>query len=274
MNPLVMQGITKTYPGFRLGPVDLELPRGYVTGLVGANGAGKTTLIRIALGLAHPDSGSVQLAPLADIGVIYDVPALHPGWRVREVGRLVQGFYERWDAAEFDRIVAWAGIDPAKKVKELSRGMGMKLQLAIALAHGATLLMFDEPTSGLDPLARSELLDMVAVFMEDEDHTVLFSSHITTDLEKLADHLLVMRDGQVVAAGELTDIIDGHRVVRGPQAAFAPLEGLVLGRRQHGAGFDGLMRTEDTAGLPAGVVVEAPTLEQIVVALAKEDNHA
>lgn len=274
MNPLVMHGITKQYPGFRLGPIDLELPRGYVTGLVGANGAGKTTLMRIALGLAHADAGTVELAPLADVGVIYDVPALHPGWRVSDVDRLVAGFYDRWDAAEFDRIVAWAGIDPAKKVKDLSRGMGMKLQLAIALAHGANLLLFDEPTSGLDPLARSELLDMVAAFMEDEDHTVLFSSHITTDLEKLADHLLVMSDGRVVASGPLVDVVDGYRVVRGPQAALAPLTGLVLGLRRHGAGFDGLMRTEDTAGLPAGVVAEAPTLEQIVVALAKEGRHA
>ncbi len=188
MNPLVMHNITKNFPGFRLGPIDFELPRGYVTGLVGANGAGKTTLLKIALGLVHPTSGDSRLIDHERVGVVFDVPSLPRNWRLREVAPALKPFYPNWSDATFERILDWGGLDGSKRIHTLSRGMGMKLQLAIAMAHDAELLLFDEPTSGLDPLARSELLDMIAEYMTDENHTVLFSSHITSDIEKVADH--------------------------------------------------------------------------------------
>lgn len=269
MNPLVLRGITKSYPGFQLGPIDFELPRGYVTGLVGANGAGKTTMIKIALGLVHPTSGTAQLVDREKVGVVFDVPALPAQWRVRDVSKALRPFYPHWDDARFAHIAAWGGLEESKQVKDLSRGMGMKLQLAIAMAHHAEVLLFDEPTSGLDPLARQELLDMIAEYITDENNTVLFSSHITSDIEKIADHLAVISQGQLVASGTLADVVDGYRFVRGGRDSLAGVEHLVLGMRQHSAGAEGLMRTEETLALPDGVLVEAPSVEQIVIALAK-----
>ena len=281
MNPLVLHSTTKNYPGFGLGPIDIDLPHGHVTGLVGANGAGKTTLIKIALGLVHPDAGTTHLVEKDRVGVVLDGPALPSTWRVREVARALAPLYATWSQAAFDRVAAWGGLDGEKKVAELSRGMGMKLQLAIALAHEADLLVLDEPTSGLDPLARTELLDMLREFMLDESHTVLFSSHITSDIESIADDIVVMSAGRVVESGPLADVVDAYRVVRGGRSALDPVRGLVLGLREHGAGWEALMRTEDTLALGSEAVVEQPTVEQIVVALARtghvgevEENHA
>ena len=152
--------------------------------------------------------------------------------------------------------------------------MGMKLQLAVALSHGAELLILDEPTSVLDPLARSELLDMIAAFMTDESHSVLFSTHITTDLEKIADYVTVIDDGRVVASSSRDDLLDAYRMVRGAASDLDAVRPLVRGLREHGAGWEGLMGTEDTVALGRRTLAEPPTLEEIVVHLAKEHRHA
>ena len=274
MNPLEFHAITKTFDGFELGPIDLTIPQGYVTGLVGVNGAGKTTLIKLALGLLHPTSGSVSVIDKGRIGVVLDTPALVPNWTVRDVARAIARFYPTWSQAEFDRVAAWGNLASDKQVKELSRGMGMKLQLAIAMAHGADLLILDEPTSGLDPLARSELLDMIAEFMTDERHSVLFSTHITTDLERVADHLAVLHSGRVLAAGPLSTILDDFRFVRGATADLDAMRPLVHGLREHAQGWEGLLATEHTVGLAPGTSVQTPTIDQLVVHLSKEPSHA
>lgn len=274
MNPLELRGVTKNWPAFTLGPLDLVVPRGYVTGLIGANGAGKTTAIKIALGLVKPDAGAVTLVDKARVGVVFDQHAYPPWWRVCEVGAGLAPFFPTWDDGAWQRMLAWAEIDPRAKVKELSRGQGMRLQVAAAFSHGAELLVLDEPTSGLDPLARSQLLDLVAEFMTDEEHAVLFSSHITTDLERIADHVTVLDRGRVVASGTRDEVLDGFRRVSGGASVLdAGLRPLVLGLREHRAGWEGLMATEDTVGLGGVAVVEAPTLEEIAVALAKEGRH-
>lgn len=273
MNPLELRGVTKHRDGFTLGPLDLVVPRGYVMGFVGANGAGKTTAIKIALGLVHQDAGEVNVLPHDRVGVVFDQPAYVADWTAAQVGRAVAPFYPAWNQAEFDRLLVWAGIDPGKRVKDLSRGMGMRLQLAVALSHGAELLVLDEPTSGLDPLARSQLLEMVADFMTDESHSVLFSSHITSDLEKIADHVTVIHDGRILASTTRDDLLDAWRIVRGAASELEGVRPLVRGLREHGAGWEGLMATEDTVTLGRGAVAEAPTLEEIVVHLAKEPHH-
>lgn len=274
MNPLELRGITKRRDGFTLGPLDLVVPRGYVMGFVGANGAGKTTTIKVALGLVRPDGGTVSLLDHARVGVVQDTPAYVGEWSAAEVGRAVAPFYPDWDAAGFAHLLAWAGIEPTKRVKALSRGMGMKLQLAVALSHGAELLILDEPTSGLDPLARSELVEMIAEFMTVESHSVLFSTHITTDLEKIADYITVIDDGRIVASTTRDELVDAYRMVRGAAAELdADLRPLVRGLREHGAGWEGLMATEDTVALGRRAVAEQPSLEEIVVHLAKEHRH-
>lgn len=279
MNPIELRGMTKTYPfgsggaAFTLGPLDLVVPRGYVMGLVGANGAGKTTAIKIALGMVHPTSGSAAVVPHERIGVVFDQPSYVGEWTAAQVPGALAPFYPHWDHATFARLLAWGDIEPSKKIKELSRGMGMRLQLVVALSHGAELLILDEPTAGLDPLARSQLLEMIAEFMVDESHSVLFSSHITTDLEKVADYVTVLHEGRVLASTTRDDLTDAYRIVRGSSSGLDAVRPLVRGLREHGQGWEGLMATEDTVNLGHGSVVEAPTLEEIVIHLAKEPHH-
>lgn len=273
MNPLEMHGLVKRYPGFELS-LDLVVPQGFVMGFVGANGSGKTTTLRCALGAAIPDAGTVTLVDKAHLGTVFDTPPYHPIWTVAQLERMMAGFYPTWDAEGFDTALRDAGIARDKRIKDLSRGMGMRLQLAVALNHGATFLMLDEPTSGLDPLARDEFLDQLRAFMTDETHTVLFSSHITSDLEKVADYVTVLDAGRVVASEPLPELLDDYRLVAGGDADLSPeASGLVLGLRRHSAGWDGLMRTEDTLALGAGASVQAPTLDDIVVRIAKEHRH-
>lgn len=205
------EGLCKRLGDFRLGPIDLQVPQGTVVGLVGSNGAGKTTLIKCLLGLTFPDEGDVcvlgesmrEARGIPDalkerIGVVLDTCAFLQESKVADIGRLGQAAYVRWDRARFDRLIDDFAISPKKKVKELSRGMGMKLTLAFALAHHPDLLILDEATAGLDPLARDELFDLLRGFMASEQHAILMATHITTDLEKLADTVVCIDAGQVV----------------------------------------------------------------------------
>lgn len=270
---LQLDHVTKHYPGFDFGPVDFTLEPGLVTGLVGANGAGKTTLVKLALGLVHPDAGTVAPVDRDRLGVVYDVPALWQEWKVTQVGEIIGRFYPSWDANTFSHYCSWAGLQPNTKIKNLSRGMGMKLQVAVAMSHQAELLVLDEPTAGLDPIARTELLDMLAEFMTDPAHTVLFSSHITTDLDRLADRLVIISGGRVLLDGVKDELVEGHRKVRGARADLEAVRPYVHGLREHATGWEGLMATEHTASLGPSAAVEAPTIEDLVVHLAKEPSH-
>lgn len=273
--PLRLRGVVKDYGAFRLGPIDLTVPRGFVTGFVGVNGAGKSTTIKAALGLIRTDAGEVELLDRGRVGTVLDTVPYVGTWTCATVARALAPFYPAWDQARYDELLAWAGIDPRKRVAELSRGMRVKLQLAVALSHGAELLILDEPTSGLDPLARSQALDLLAEFMLDETHAVLFSTHITTDLERIADRIVLIHDGRILADASRDEIVDGYRMVRAAGRPAAEVRGLIRGLREHGAGWAGLMATEDTVHLTAGeaTVVEEPTLDEIVVHLAKDPNH-
>ena len=210
-------GLTKRYEGFTLGGVSLDVPRGAVVGLIGQNGAGKTTLMKAILGTIHTDGGSVELlgqddAGLSDaeliavrgrVGFVSAVTAYPNVMTVSEVATMYRMAFPGFDQATFEGLAERIGLLPAsanKRVKDLSRGMGMKLQLACTLASGADLVVMDEPTAGLDPIVREEVLDIVRAWMEDESHSALISSHITTDLEKIADYLVFIENGRVILA--------------------------------------------------------------------------
>lgn len=274
-NLLALKGITKQYKEFRLGPLDLSVPRGYVMGLVGANGAGKTTAIKIALGAVLPGNGSVHLIDKTRVGVVLDRPCWQPGWQVRDLSRLLGPFYPGWNQRVFDELCEWAGVSQRLKVREFSRGMGMKVQVAVALAHGAELLVLDEPTSGLDPLARGELLDKLSEFMTDERHSVLFSTHITTDLDRMADLVTILDAGRVIASGSREDLLETWVMVRGGVADLTDdLSSRVRGLRRHSVGWEGLLPAADLGLCGPGVVAEAPSIEELLVHLAKEHKDA
>ncbi|HYQ75458.1 ABC transporter ATP-binding protein [Cellulomonas sp.] len=274
---LALHGVTVRVGSFALEDVSFELPTGYVLGLVGPNGAGKTTAIRTLLGMLRPESGRVEVLgrtlPAPDdlrqeIGVVLDRPSLVEDWRLDDVERALRPFYRRWDADRYADLLAGFGLDRRAKVKALSRGMAMKLQIAVALSHDARLLLLDEPTSGLDPVARDELVGILGDYLVDEGRSVLFSTHITSDLERIADHLTLLRAGRVVRTGTRDDLLTAYRLVRGsaeelPEAGLVPL----LGARRTPVGVEALVAADDVPLLGPDVLVERPTLDQVVVHL-------
>lgn len=266
---LAIRGLTKQFPRFTLRDVDLVVPRGYVMGFVGANGAGKTTTIKAALGMTLPDAGTIERPSLDRVGVVLDSPFYVRDWRVAQVASAVAPFYPRWDSQRFAELCHDFGLPARARVKELSRGQGMKLMVAVALSHEAELLILDEPTSGLDPLARDQLLDILAEFMEDPGHAVLFSTHITTDLERIADLVTVIDSGRIVASTDKDTLLEEFVLVRGGPADLpAELRGVIHGLREHTVGFDGLVTVADAAAFGPGVALDRPTLDDLVVRLA------
>ncbi len=232
-NLLQIDGLVKRYRDFTLENAGLAVPAGSIVGLIGSNGAGKTTTIKAALGLVRPDEGSIELlgeqvvsrhpdyvgarraAQLRqDVGVVFDTCAFPLEYRVRDAGALCAKAYMSWNARRFEQLTQQMGLSANKKVKELSRGMGMKLTLACALAHSPKLLVLDEATAGLDPLARDEVLDLLHAYTEDESCGVLLSSHITSDLERCADHVVCIDDGRIVFSVGIDTICDMAGIAR------------------------------------------------------------
>jgi ABC-2 type transport system ATP-binding protein len=260
---------------FALRDLSFELPTGYVMGLIGANGAGKTTTIRCLLGMRPFDTGEIELlghrvpGPVAlrqDVGVVLDHAFLVGDWRLAEVERTLRPFYDRWDGARYRQLLDEFGLDLRAKVKELSRGMAMKLMIAVALSHQARLLVFDEPTSGLDPVARDELIGIIGDFLVDEGHSVLFSTHITSDLDRIGDYLTIIHGGRVVRTGAKDEVLESYRVVRGGPDDLSDLVGVqLIGVRRTPTGAQALVPVEEADLLGGHVLVEAPTLEEIAV---------
>ena len=273
---LAVRHLDATRGTFHLRDVSFELPTGFVMGFVGPNGAGKTTTIRCLLGMIRRDAGEVEVLGRRlpadpdlhqDIGVVLDHAFFVDDWRLPDVERALRPFYGRWDSARYRSLLEDFHLDPGHKVKELSRGQSMKLMIAVALSHGARLLILDEPTSGLDPLARDDLVGILGDFLTDDGHSVLFSTHITTDLERIADYVTFIRDGRVVASSTKDELLDGYRLVRGGPDDLLEPELPLAGTRRTPAGVEALVRTVDLAELRGDLVVEAPTLDQLVVKL-------
>lgn len=219
-NLIEIRGLRKNYPTFALDSINLAVPEGSIVGLVGSNGAGKTTIIRCLLGLCALEEGTIELLgqPVDEseafaqvkerIGVVFDTCPFPIDYRVRDVGTLGKASYRNWDSSLFAELCASFNLNSKTNVKDLSRGMGMKLQLAFALAHRPDLLVLDEPTAGLDPIARIEALDLIRTFMDSEGKGALISTHITSDLEKTADHILCIDDGSLIFSQSLETICD------------------------------------------------------------------
>jgi ABC-2 type transport system ATP-binding protein len=272
------QGLSRTQGTFRLRALDFELPTGLVMGFVGPNGAGKTTTIKSLLGLLRTDAGQVELfdgqrpgsaAVRERIGVVLDQPFVSPDWRVGGLGRRVGRFYAGWDARRFQELLDRFDLDPAARVDTLSRGQGVKLSLALALAHDPELLILDEPTSGLDPVSRADVVDLLREFMVEETHTVLFSTHITSDLDNLADLILVIDAGSLAYSGSLDGLHEEFAMVHGSGDLSEEAGRSVLGLRRNGSRFDGLIRTSATPLFGPSTVIDAASTDDVVVHLAR-----
>jgi ABC-2 type transport system ATP-binding protein len=278
---LRITGLAKKYPGFALTDVSFSLPEGYIMGFVGRNGAGKTTTIKCALDMLGRDAGRIEVlgrdattdgfTVKQDVGVVFDQPFYPGGWTVAQVGQALRPFYARWDPALFSRHLDRFGLPPGKKVRELSRGMGMKLMLAAALSHDARLLLLDEPTSGLDPVARDDLLDVLADYITSGDRSVLFSTHITSDLEHIADYITVIDTGRILFTGTKDGLADTYRMIRGgPDQLSEPIRQHAIGLRANEVGFSALVRTSDATGLPGSISQEAPGIDDVLIHIARE----
>ena len=272
-----LDAVVRRQGTFTLGPLDMTVPAGMVTGFVGPNGAGKTTAIKAMLGMVGIDAGSISVlggAPGARrdrSGVVLDAVALPREWTAVSAARHLERFYPDWDRDLLDDLLTRLDVPARVKVKDLSRGQGVKLQLALALAHRPELLILDEPTSGLDPVARLEVLDILSDFLIAEGRTVLFSTHITSDLERIADHLRVIGAGRIRFAGTLPDLVEQWAMARGPVSALTPeAEAALVGTRRNGTGaFSGLIRTADTAVFGPDVLIEPPSIDEAVVAMTR-----
>ena len=277
MNAIEINHLTKQFDKFTLNDISFSLPRGTVMGLIGENGAGKSTTIKLLLGLLHADSGSLSMLGLSPakneleikrrLGVVSEVTAHPLTYRVRDTGRVLSTAYPAWDDAAFLHYLKLFDVDPAKKCKDLSKGMRMKLSIACALCHGAELLILDEPTSGLDPLVRDEVLDILRDFMQDDQHSILLSSHITSDLEKIADYITFLHKGRVLFSKSLLDLQESYGVLRCTHDMvqdFAP--GAVYAERRDQFGAEVLV---DPRRLPAGLTAEPASIEQIMLFLTR-----
>jgi ABC-2 type transport system ATP-binding protein len=275
---LELTGVVRAYEGFALKDVSFSLPRGYVMGLVGPNGAGKTTLIRLALGLERAQAGEIRvfgLDPLrhevevrSRIGFVHETAALYDGLSVERAGVVIGRFYAGWDDACFCELMAAFELPPRRRIGTLSHGMRTRFALATALAHDAELLVLDEPTSGLDPVFRRELLDRLSALVAEREISILFSTHITSDLDRTADYLTFLRRGSVVFSTTRDRVLEQWAVVKGgPDLLNDETRPLFRGWESGELGVTALTDDPDAvrARLSAtAIVVERATLEDIV----------
>lgn len=217
MNTLEVRNLRKVYPAFTLQDVSFAVPAGSVTGLVGRNGAGKSTTLKSLLGLVHPDGGEVRFCGMdtaenekafkEEIGVVLGGIDFYPKKKLKTITAVTKKFYVNWDEGAYRRYMALFALDEQKRVDQLSNGMRVKYLIALALSHHAKLLILDEPTSGLDPVSRDELVQLFKALVADGQRSVLFSTHITSDLEKCADAIVYIKDGKVYQAATMQEFM-------------------------------------------------------------------
>ncbi len=270
-NAFAVRGLTKTYGKFTLGPMDLTLPAGYVMGFIGENGAGKSTAIKALLGLIKPDAGAIALldrdpkdrSVMEDVGFVLDAGCFPPAMNAMELERILKRLYKNWDSDFYRSLLSRFHLDLKKGIKDYSRGMVMKLSLTAALSHRPKLLLLDEATSGLDPVVRDDILDLLLDFMQEEDHSVFLSSHITTDLEKIADYIVFLHEGKLVMQGEKDLLLDKYGILKCGREDLAALDPeAVAGYRENQFGVECLV---ERYRAPQCFAVEAATLDDIML---------
>lgn len=220
MNALEVRGLSKTYPAFTLKNVSFDVPQGAVVGFIGRNGAGKSTTLKSILGLVHPDSGDVRFFGQdvrqherefkEQIGVVLGGIDFYPKKKVKTITDVTRRFYGNWDEGKYRHYLELFGIDESKRVDQLSSGMKVKYLLALALSHNAKLLILDEPTSGLDPVSRDELVELFRAIVADGQRSILFSTHITSDLEKCASHITFIKDGAIFHSSTVAEFMAAY----------------------------------------------------------------
>ena len=281
MYALQVEGLTKHYPGFTLRDVIFSLEPGYIMGFIGRNGAGKTTTIKSILNIIHRDAGYVSVfgqdaleqekAVKGQVGLVLGGVNYYPKKKLKTIAQVTSRFYENWDREAFCQLLEQFELDENKTVSQLSSGMRVKFAIALALAHRPKLLILDEPTSGLDPVSRDEILEILQRLVESGERSILFSTHITSDLEKCADYITYIKKGEIVFSLDRETLEDRYWVVSGGIDALTPaLEQTFVGTKKNRYGFSALVERTQA---PDGFTLTKPTYEDIMIHLEREDEH-
>ena len=283
-NAIEVSHLTKDYGSFRLDDISFTLPGGSILGLIGENGAGKTTVIKCMLGLTHRDSGEIRLlerdaleeerSVKEEIGVVLDESSFHDALKVKDVDKILSRVYSQWDSALFRDYCRKYSLPDDKTVKAFSRGMKMKLSIAAALSHHPKLLLLDEATGGLDPVVRDELLDEFLNFIQDEEHAILLSSHITGDLEKCADYIVYLHQGKITLQGAKDDLLGSYGRLVCTRADLEYVDPKLLhGTRVSQFSCEALVRDRHAFSVRyPRLTVDPVTLEEIMVFTVRGDS--
>lgn len=277
-NIIEIKNLNKLYKNFHLKDISLSLPKGFIMGIIGENGAGKSTLIKLIMNLVKRDSGSIDVFGMDNlkferevkerIGFVYDQCYYYDHISLEENGKMAAKLYSNWDNAKFNKYINKFSLNQKQLLKELSKGMRMKFSLCIALSHGAELIIMDEPTAGLDPIVRSEVLEELQRLLETENISVIISTHITEDLEKIADYITFIKGGEVVFSMPKDEIEDSYKVVKGSKSLLTKeVESLFEGITRNNYGFEGLTQKAEEVRRALGneVIFERASLEEIMV---------
>lgn len=278
MNALEIKNLTKSYPGFTLDNLNLTLPGGCILGLIGENGAGKSTTIKLILDMIHKDSGTVTIFGQdngknielikEEIGVVMDEAGIPECLTVTQVGRVMKHTFRNWDEAEYSRLIQKLGLPDKKPFKDFSRGMKMKLGIAVAMSHNSKLLILDEATSGLDPVVRDEVVEMFSDFTRDENHSVLISSHIVSDLEKLCDYVAFLHKGKLMLCEEKDRLLEEYGLLHCTAEELQQLPSeAVRYKKENPYGVEAMVRR---SAVPDGISVSPISIEELFVFMVKE----
>ena len=278
MNALEIRNLTKSYPGFTLDNLNLTLPSGCIMGLIGENGAGKSTTIKLILDMIHKDSGSIIILGKdntdsielikEDIGVVMDEVGIPECLTVKQVGNVMKNTFRNWDDVEYARLAQKLALPDKKQFKEFSHGMKMKLGIAIALSHKAKLLILDEATSGLDPVVRDEVVEMFSDFTRDENHSILISSHIVSDLEKLCDYVAFLHKGKLLLCEEKDQLLSDYGLIHctAEEIQNLPAEAIKY-KKENPYGIEAMVLR---SAVPANFNVSPISIEELFVFMVKE----
>ncbi len=283
MNALEIKNLTKTFKDFKLSNINLTLPSGCILGLVGENGAGKSTTVKLILDMLRADSGSItvlgrdsrrdSLYIKENVGVVFDDIGISTRLSAAEVGKVMKNIYSNWDSSEYMRLIDKFSLPMNKPFKDFSRGMKMKLGIAIAMSHRARLLLLDEATSGLDPVMRDEIVSMLNDYTRDETHSVLISSHIVSDLEKLCDYIAFIHKGEILLCEEKDILLSEYGIMRGSESEINNMSDInpdaVLHKKITPYGAEAIVKKNC---LPAGARLGAVGIEELFVFMIKGEN--
>lgn len=281
MLALDVRNLNKKYPNFQIKDVSFQLEQGYIMGFIGVNGAGKTTTIKSILNMVQADSGEISILGKniaehetelkQDIGCAFGDIDFYTRSRLKTLTGITKKFYKNWSDETYYSYLNRFKLDENKKIAELSTGMKVKYSLTLALSHGARLLILDEPTSGLDPVSRDDLLDIFQELIMSGEISILFSTHITSDLERCADYITFIEQGQIVASSEKNEFKESYRLLSGSESQLNEVKGKLISYKINSFGFTGLIHTRDLN--PAWALSTAiPTLDDIMIYFAKKEG--